>query len=113
TAGEKPAGVIKSDLKRGDCYPLAEFFAIPVLLSDPKGNGHRNYAHAGALLDFMINTKLPPVAGRFGEFLAAARQGRGFGRAASATASPPSARAVTPVAHGSVPVPDRVECRPA
>ena len=34
----------------------------------------------------MINTKLPPVAGRFGEFLAAARQGRGFGRGAEVSA---------------------------
>ena len=80
TAGEKPAGAVKSDLKRGDCYKLAEFFEIQSLLSDPKGNGHRNYAHAGALLDFMINTKLEPVAGKFTKFLAAARKGRGFGR---------------------------------
>ena len=86
TAGEKPAGAVKSDVKRGDCYPLAEFFAIPVLLSDPKGNGHRNYQHAGALLDFMINTKVAPVAGRFGEFLAAARKGHGFGRGADVAA---------------------------
>jgi hypothetical protein len=71
---------IKSDLKHGNCYPLSEFFAIPVLLSDPKGNGHRNYMHAGALLDFMMTTKLAPVAGKFPDFLAAARKGRGFGR---------------------------------
>ena len=82
TAGEKPAGVAKSDVKRGDYYPLDEFFDIPVLLSDPKGNGHRNYAHAGALLDFMMTTKLAPVAGRFPDFLAAARKGHGFGRGA-------------------------------
>lgn len=86
TSGEKPAGTIKNDLKRGDCYPLTEFFAIPVLLSDPKGNGSRNYAHAGALLDFLINTKLPPVAGRFPKFLEAARAGRGFGRGAEVSA---------------------------
>jgi hypothetical protein len=67
--GEKPEGVVKSDLKRGDCYPLSEFFAISVLLSDPKGHGDRNYAHAGALIDFMMNTKLAPVAGKFGAFL--------------------------------------------
>lgn len=42
-----------------------------MLLSDPKGNGRRNYAHAGAMIDFMINTKLPPVAGKFGNFLKA------------------------------------------
>jgi hypothetical protein len=72
----------KVDVKNGNCYPLGEFFAIPVLLSDPKGNGHRNYAHAGALLDFMMTTKLAPVAGRFPDFLAAARKGHGFGRGA-------------------------------
>jgi hypothetical protein len=80
TSGDKLGGAMKSDVKRGDYYPLTEFFDIPVLLSDKKGNGHRNYEHAGALIDFMINTKVEPVAGRFGEFLAAARRGRGFGR---------------------------------
>ena len=82
TSGEKPAGTIKNDLKRGDHYPLEEFFGIASLLSDPKGNGHRNYDHAGALIDFLINTRLKPVAGKFPAFLAAARQGRGFGRGA-------------------------------
>jgi hypothetical protein len=77
---EKPQGDAKSDVRRGDWYPLAELFAIPTLLSDPQGNGRRSYAHAGALIDFMINTKLAPVAGRFEAFLAAARQGRGFRR---------------------------------
>ena len=86
TSGEKPAGTIKNDFKRGDHYPLTEFFAIPVLLSDPKGNGSRNYAQAGALLDFLINTKLSPVAGRFPKFLEAARAGRGFGRGAEVSA---------------------------
>jgi len=81
---EKPAGEIKNDLKRGDCYPLEKLFAIEVLLSDP--NGLRNYRQAGALLDFLINTKLEPVAGKFKEFLAAARQGRGFGRGAEVSA---------------------------
>jgi len=80
TSGEKPGGAVKSDVKRGDYYPLGEFFDIPTLLADPKGNGHRNYEHAGALLDFMINTKVEPVAGKFSAFLAAARKGRGFGR---------------------------------
>ncbi len=77
---ERPQGNAKNDIRHGDWYPLAEFFAIPVLLSDPAGHGRRNYDHAGALLEFMIDTKLAPVAGRFEEFLAAAREGRGFGR---------------------------------
>lgn len=76
--GEKPAGTIKSDLKRKDYYPLTEFFAIDSLLTDPKGNGLRSYDHAGALIDFMINTDLPPVSGKFKALLDAARQGRGF-----------------------------------
>lgn len=79
---EKVDGDSRSDIKRGNWYPIAEFVAIPTLLSDPKGNGHRNYEHAGALLNFMINTKLPPVAGKFGDFLAAARKGYGFERGA-------------------------------
>jgi len=85
-AGENPAATIKGEIKRGDYYPLAEFFAIESLLSDPKGHGHRNYEQAGALLDFMINTKLPPVAGKFTDFLSAARKGRGFGRGAEISA---------------------------
>lgn len=79
-------GDIKSDIKRGNWYPLDEFFAITSLLGDPKGNGHRNYEHAGALLDFMINTKLPPVAGKFGDFLSAARKGYGYERGAGISA---------------------------
>jgi hypothetical protein len=82
---EKPQGDAGPDIKRGHWYRLAEFFAIATLLSDPQGNGHRNYEHAGALLDFMINTKLPPVAGRFADFLAAARKGRGFRRGKEAS----------------------------
>ncbi|MFY9342081.1 MAG: hypothetical protein WAT39_06315 [Planctomycetota bacterium] len=77
---DKLDGDTRSDVKRGDWYPLAEFFAIESLLGDPNGHGRRNYMHAGALLNFMINTKLEPVAGKFPEFLAAARKGRGFGR---------------------------------
>lgn len=69
----------RSDLKRGDCYTLEEFFAIRSLIADPKGHSHRNYDHAGALLDFMINAKEEPVAGKFKEFMDAARkQGYGF-----------------------------------
>ena len=48
-----------------------------VVLSDPKGRGRRNYVHAGALIDFLINTRLEPVAGKFPEFLKAARKARG------------------------------------
>jgi hypothetical protein len=82
---EKPSGDAKSDLRRGNAYPLDHFFGIETLLSDPRGNGHRNYEHAGALIDFMINTKLEPVAGRFEAFLGAARKGRGFRRGKDAT----------------------------
>lgn len=77
---EKPSAGMRAALKRGDYYPLEELFAMQSLLFDPKGNGLRSYAHAGALIDFMINTRLEPVAGRFQDFLAAARRGRGFGR---------------------------------
>lgn len=83
--GEKPAGTVRSDLKTGSYYPLDEFFALESLLGDPKGNGHRNYAHAGALLDFLINTKLEPVAGKFGDLLAASRKGHGFARGGPAS----------------------------
>ncbi|MGE3171507.1 MAG: hypothetical protein AB7O97_02700 [Planctomycetota bacterium] len=73
-------GGARNDVRRGDSYPLREFFAIPSLLADPNGHGSRNYEHAGALVEFMMDTKLEPVAGRFGAFLEAARKGRGFGR---------------------------------
>ncbi|MBK8099347.1 MAG: DUF1570 domain-containing protein [Planctomycetes bacterium] len=80
SVGEKPAGTIKNELKRGDYYPLTEFCAIPSLLGDKKGHGRRNYAQAGALLDFLINTKLEPVAGKFQQFLKTAAKGYGYGR---------------------------------
>lgn len=71
----------RSDFKRGACYTLEEFFAIGSLLADPKGHGRRNYDHAGALIDFMINAEQEPVKGRFEEFLGAARTtGYGFVR---------------------------------
>lgn len=85
-ANEPPQEDAKAELRNGDCYRLAEFFAIDTLLSDPNGNGRRNYRHAGALLDFMLTTKLPPVAGKFPAFLAAARKGHGFGRGAEVSA---------------------------
>ncbi len=76
-------GSCRSDVKRGDYYPLEKFFALPSLLGDPEGNGHRNYDHAGDLVDFMINTKKAPVAGKFEKFLAAARtEGHGYARGA-------------------------------
>mgnify|MGYP007073186455 CR=1 FL=1 len=81
-------GVARSDVKRGDYYPLEEFFAIRTLLSDPKGHGRRNYEHAGDLIDFMINTDEAPVAGKFGEFLEAARtHGHGFARGGDTSAT--------------------------
>jgi hypothetical protein len=73
TSGEKPAGTIKTDIKNHDYYPLPEFFAIAELISDPKGHAHRNYDHSGALIDFLINTNVPPVAHKFGDLLKAAR----------------------------------------
>ncbi|MEO6596031.1 MAG: hypothetical protein ABIP94_14880 [Planctomycetota bacterium] len=80
---ERLDGGAKNDIRHGDSYALKQFFAIGSLLSDPNGHGRRNYEHAGALLDFMINTKLEPAAGKFLEFLAAARRCRGFARGAA------------------------------
>lgn len=89
----QPIEGCRGDIKRGDYYHLEEFIALDSLLGDPKGNGLRNYAHAGALLNFMINTKKKPVAGKFGKFLAAARkQGHGFARGPG-----PSARLIKSV----------------
>ncbi|MFK7740078.1 MAG: hypothetical protein AB8H80_07110 [Planctomycetota bacterium] len=71
----------RGEIKRGDSYPLGEFFAIQTLLSDPNGHGRRNYSHAGALLNFMIETKVAPIAGNFDKFLHAARTyGHGYAR---------------------------------
>ena len=80
---ERPSATMRSDLRSGNSYPLEEFFALRSLLSDPKGYGRRNYDHAGALIDFLVNTKLEPVAGRFPEFLKAARKARGRSRTVS------------------------------
>lgn len=76
----KPDADAKSEIRRGEWYPLDQFFAIQSLLGDPAGHGTRNYDHAGSLVNFMINTKLPPVAGKFEAFLAEARKGYGFAR---------------------------------
>lgn len=75
-----PRGSAKNDIRQGKYYTLPDFFAIPTLLADPNKLGLRNYEHAGALLEFMMDSKLEPVAGRFEEFLAAARRGHGFRR---------------------------------
>lgn len=75
---DKVEGDTKTDIRRGNWYPLDEFFALSSLLGDQAGHGHRSYEHAGALVDFMINTKLKPVAGKFEEFLKAGRQGHGY-----------------------------------
>jgi hypothetical protein len=40
----------------------------------------RNYTHSGAFIDFLVNTKLEPVAGRFPDFLARAKQAGYSGR---------------------------------
>ncbi len=80
-----PSQGMRNDLKRGQYHPLSEFVAIQSLLFAPGDLGRRNYRHAGALIDFMVNTKLEPVAGGFQEFLAATRRGRGFGRGKSFT----------------------------
>lgn len=79
TTGEKPSATIRGDIKRGDYYHLSQFVAIDSLIADGS-NSRRNYDHAGALLDFLINTKLQPVAGKFPEFLKAARNSRSFAR---------------------------------
>jgi hypothetical protein len=85
-SGEKPEGTMRTDMRNGNWQPLVEFFAIPVLLNDPVSHGKHNYAQAGALIDFMINTKVEPVAGRFSAFLDAARSPDGRGRGAAVAA---------------------------
>lgn len=76
----RPDGSAKPDIRRGNYYPVNKLMGISSLLSDPNGHGRRNYVHAGSLLNFMLNTRLEPVAGKFEKFLAAARRGRGFAR---------------------------------
>ena len=78
-----PSSGMRNELKRGSYYPLTKFVGIKSLLFDEAGHGRRSYRHAGALIDFMRNTKLKPVAGKFEDFLDAARAGRGYGRGAS------------------------------
>ncbi len=76
----KPEADMRQAFKRGEYYSLPKFMALKSLLFDEAGNGRRSYAHSGAIVDFMLNTKLDPVKGKFEEFLAQARKGRGFGR---------------------------------
>jgi len=73
-----PSSSMRSRMKNKQVYPLEQFVAIPTLLSDGD-KGHENYEQAGALIDFLVNTKLEKLAGKFPEFLRAAR-GAGFGR---------------------------------
>lgn len=56
---------MRTAFRNGGFYELEDFVKIRSLLSDPKGHGRRNYEHAGALIDFMINSKLPELHGKF------------------------------------------------
>ena len=56
---------MRTAFRNGGFYELEDFVKIRSLLSDPKGHGMRNYEHAGALIDFMINSKLPELHGKF------------------------------------------------
>jgi len=73
TGEGKPSAGMKGALRSGQYYPLEKFCDIDSLLDDPDENGRRSYNHAGALIDFLANTKLEPVAGRFPEFLTRAK----------------------------------------
>ncbi|MEE9125579.1 MAG: hypothetical protein V3U11_00415 [Planctomycetota bacterium] len=76
--GDKPAAAMRTDLRNGDFYHLRDFIRIESLLMDDNGHGHRNYDHAGALIDFFIHAKHPKMNGKFNMFLRAAR--RNFAR---------------------------------
>ena len=70
-----PAVGVKNDLRSGNYLPLEKFCDLESLLFAAKpGEEGRNYQHAGALIDFLANTRLAPVAGRFGDFLAGAKE---------------------------------------
>ncbi|MHC5062886.1 MAG: hypothetical protein ACYTG5_02795 [Planctomycetota bacterium] len=73
TGEGKPSAGMKGALRSGRYYPLEKLFSLGSLLGDPEGNGRRSYDHSGALIDFMVNTKLAPLAGKFPEFLRNAR----------------------------------------
>ena len=80
----KPSSGMRAAFRNGRFYELEDFVKISSLLADPKGHGDRNYEHAGALIDFMINSKLPEVKGKFPAFLEASRKA-GYGRKTAAT----------------------------
>ena len=69
-----PSATMRTDFRNGDFYELDDFLKIRTLLSDPNGHGSRNYRHAGALIDFLVNSRDKRVRGKFPEFLAAARK---------------------------------------
>jgi hypothetical protein len=78
-----PSAGMKNDLRSGNYVPLAKFCGLESLLFGAKaGEEGRSYQHSGALIDFLANTKLAPVAGRFGDFLAGAQE---CGRSLAAT----------------------------
>ena len=79
----KPSSAMRSAFRTGQFYRLRDFVQIPSLISNRNGNGSRNYEHAGALIDFLNNSKLPPVKGKFREFLAAAKKFQGRSRRSS------------------------------
>ena len=93
-ANDKPSATMRSDLRNGDYHSLEDFFTMASMSRTPRANAtrnadpaamvRRNYTHAGALIDFMVNTKLDPVAGRFPEFLEKARK-RDYARGGNAT----------------------------
>ncbi len=87
-ANDKPSAAMRTDLRNGDYHPLELFFGMQSLAQTPRAEAtrkvdpgvlvQRNYTHSGALIDFMINTKIKAVAGRFPEFLEKAKKaGRG------------------------------------
>ena len=83
-ANDKPSAAMRTDLRNGDYQPLEAFFSLSSLAGDPRAAAtrnvdpalliRRNYTHSGAFIDFLVNTKVKSVAGRFPEFLAAAKE---------------------------------------
>ncbi|MCB9888746.1 MAG: hypothetical protein H6836_04145 [Planctomycetes bacterium] len=72
--GSKVSGGMRSDLRNGSYYPFAEFIAIPSLIADKHSS--RNYTHAGCIIEFMMKTGEPRMAGKFHKLLAEAAQRR-------------------------------------
>jgi hypothetical protein len=71
--GGKVASGMRADLRNDDYYPFPKFVEIQSLIADPHSS--RNYRHAGCIIEFMMQTKDERMAGRFPEFLKAARRG--------------------------------------